>query len=103
MVGCILHKAIHNVVAFWAHCLIEDGGDCQIQEWSQAHPLFSSLLVAVFQCGERITVHVDCTLKELMGGNGVIGECFEFWEFFKGEIDFGCCSIVLDVLYLIVY
>lgn len=99
----ILQETVHDIVSLWAHSFIEDTGDRYIHKRIQTHPLSLGLLECSFQLLHCLAVYVDGSLEESLGGKGMVSEGFEFGEFFKGDVYFCGCSIVLDVLEFVVY
>lgn len=63
MIWSVLEEAVHDVVALWANCFVENGRDCDIHEWVQAHSFGFCLLKCYFKLLHSLTVNMYCTLQ----------------------------------------
>lgn len=68
VIGCVLHEAIHDVITFGAKSVIIDTRDGEIHEWSETDPISLGLVVSIHQKVHRVTVQVNCTAKQVLGG-----------------------------------
>lgn len=68
MIWCVLHEAIHNVITFGAESVIIDTRDGEIHEWSETDTVSLGLIVSIHQKVHRVTVQVNRTAKQVLGG-----------------------------------
>lgn len=68
MIGRVLHEAIHDVITFGAKSVIIDTRDGEIHEWSETDPISLGLVVSIHQKVHRVTVQVNRTAKQVLGG-----------------------------------
>ena len=59
VVWCVLHEAIHDVVAFGAESPIEDAGDGEVHKRSQADSVFFGLIVGLCKQIHGVTIDVN--------------------------------------------
>jgi hypothetical protein len=56
VVGSVLHEGVHDEVALRAEGFVEDGRDCEVEEWAGGDAGGFGVVVALFQGGEGLAV-----------------------------------------------